>query len=158
MVHLAIVLLSIMTFMQSSPSYEDIDEHGTRVVVEEQVAQSNYVWFSGYGSYYDQSPTDDTFAYRASVQQISPDNSRWAQAYIATLDCSYMGHRAIIWVENHPPLQAIVFDCARRDNADGTITWMEQSGIIFELDYYTASELGVYGGGGFEAQMQILLD
>lgn len=127
------------------------------VPLAEPAAPPTGVYTEGWASYYAESPTYHTLLHRLEIGDITEDDAAWAAAYIATESCEHIGSRAIITI-NGVELPAIVFDCARRDNGDNARSWMQENNIIFEVDYYTAVKLGIYGGGGVRATMLILDD
>lgn len=107
----------------------------------------------GYASQYSANVMRDTIKARVSMGHIAQDDVRAADVYIAVIDCSRLGEMGWIAVNDNAPEIYIVVDCARRDDGDGTRSWMEQNNIIAELDHRTAVRYGVAGRGGVRVRL-----
>ncbi len=105
---------------------------------EEQSVQQG--WWSQYG----QMPTDDMIDYHG-YPPASEDPE--IDGYIAVLDCSRIGDRALISI-NDSVYRVRAFDCL---GSDGTLSWWTDNNIIGEIDFYLAEAEDVVGQGGVRA-------
>lgn len=63
--------------------------------------------------------------------------------YIAVRDCEDVGREAWIWFAGVDRwLHVLVTDCAVRDDSDGARSWMDDHGVLFEIDGRTAAHYG----------------
>ena len=77
--------------------------------------------YTGWSSAYVEDTTIGTYNYRLSIGDIEAGYD----SYIAVNDCSRMSETGIMVIGDSIRTYQ-VFDCARRDNSDGTRTWMEE--------------------------------
>ena len=105
---------------------------------------------SGYASYYAPGVMDATVAQRREWQQLPAGEF---DGYVARPLCNEIGdvvqlrHDGGAW-ERHA-----VADCARRDNGDGALSWMQSNGILVEVDWHTWQRWGrdrTHGGAAVE--------
>jgi hypothetical protein len=102
---------------------------------------------SGYASYYAEGVMDATVYVRQQMNHIPPDLRGWA-GYVARPDCKEIGNT--VWLRlagEHKFLPYLVTDCARRDDGDGSLSWMQNNRILVEVDYLTWVTWGGRNGG-----------
>ena len=105
---------------------------------------------TGWASYYNEVPTVATIEARLEMGHITTADLLWANSLIAVADCGMIGDRVTIQIDGGELRNAIVFDCAGND---GTVEWMESSGIIVEVDYYTAMDYGMIDRGALRVKV-----
>jgi hypothetical protein len=66
--------------------------------------------------------------------------------YIAMRDPELIGQIVYIF-QGETRESFLVIDCAKEDNSDGTIYWMDSNNIIVEVDYETAVRWNTVGRG-----------
>ena len=98
----------------------------------------------GHASHYAEKFMEGVIQQRQEWGQLPEDLSGWADG-VAVLDCSLIGET--IYIYHDVWKSYIVADCARRDNGDGTQTWMIDNNILVEVGYKTCSKWGTCGGG-----------
>ena len=96
------------------------------------IVPQNVIPYSGWSSAYVIETTIGTYDYRISTGDIDPGYD----SYIAVSSCKRLSETGIM-VINDDIRTYQVFDCAKRDNSDGTKTWMEEDNIAAEIDYFT---------------------
>jgi hypothetical protein len=95
----------------------------------------------GWLSAYAEGPTVATLEYRYETGDIDEGYD----VYLAVLDCSRLSESGVIKYDDGTVETYQVFDCAARDNKDGTQSWMERHNIVAEVDYYTWKRRGRLG-------------
>ena len=103
---------------------------------------------SGWASRYSAGVMEATVKVRQEVLHDLPHYVNRYDGFVATEDCSYIGK--VVLIRPSPKsrwYQMLVADCARRDNGDGTRSWMQENNILLELDYPTAQAWRGLGGG-----------
>lgn len=95
---------------------------------------------SGMWSQYNRGPTDSQIWYHTEVTGKLSDPDRY-DGFIAVIDCDLVGDDAWIQIGSHEQwLHVFIFDCSGHWH---TTEWMNENGILGEVDYYTMRELGV---------------
>lgn len=119
------IILTIMIL--SKPGIKE--DHKIKI---DPIIPQNVIPYRGWSSAYVEETTIGTYNYRLSIGDIEPGYD----SYIAVNDCGRISETGIMII-NDSVRTYQVFDCARRDNSDGTRTWMEESNILAEIDFYT---------------------
>jgi hypothetical protein len=92
---------------------------------------------SGYASYYADGVMDATIYARQGMGHIPLDLRGWA-GFVARPSCREIGSTIWLRLEGFRKfLPYLVTDCARRDDGDGALSWMEVNNILVEVDYKT---------------------
>ena len=104
-------------------------------------------YVGGWSSHYDAGVMDATVRVRQGFGQLPKDVSAWS-GFVARPRCNEIGNT--VWI--HMPDSSqwepfLVADCARRDNGDGALSWMEDNGILVELDWESRLRFGRPHGG-----------
>ena len=134
MLKTAIVLGLLMLTTNDAHIKEPLDVEITKDGIKYDVEEG---WLSAY----DLEPSEGTYEYRLSIGDIEPGYD----VYLAVSDCSRMSETGLIFFDNSTVETYQVFDCAKRNNEDGTKTWMEQYNIIAEIDYNSWQRHGKLG-------------
>jgi hypothetical protein len=101
----------------------------------------------GWASHYDDGVMDATIRVRQGYNQLPQNVSSWS-GYVARPRCTEVGNTVWLWMPDTNQWEAfLVTDCARRDNGDGALSWMEDNNILVELDWQSRLRFGKPIGG-----------
>ena len=75
-----------------------------------------------------------------------PQDLPSVDGYIAMRDPDLIGE--IVYIVHDGELESfLVIDCAKENNSDGTMSWMDRNGIVVEVDHHTAVRWNTVGRG-----------
>jgi hypothetical protein len=131
-------------------------DYGGVLPIRVPVEPKRYDITSGWATYYSPGVFEATVAVRQQMRHI-PEDTRGFAGFVARPTCKDIG--SAIWLRPEGAdewLPFMIADCARRDDGDGTLTWMAQNNILVELDYPSWSRWGrKVGDGGLRIEMMI---
>lgn len=109
---------------------------------------SQYYYTEGNSSRYSAGVMEATVHVRQHELNQLPLYTNGYDGYVATRDCSHIGNVVLARPTGTKRWRYfLVADCARRDDGDGTRSWMTENNILLELDYPTAVSWKSLDGG-----------